>query len=88
MKDMETRISGLTKLFEQSIGIKEPWYIRSIETKDAEVHVYVDIREGNFCRVRNAERCAKERGMRKQNGCGDMEIVCFIHVMYIVDDHG
>lgn len=41
-----------------------------------------------FCRVRNAERCAKERGMRKQNGCGDMEIVCFIHVMYIVDDHG
>lgn len=42
----------------------------------------------NFYRVRNAERCAKERGMRKQNGCGDMEIVCFIHVMYIVDDRG
>lgn len=45
---METRISGLTKLFEQSIGIEEPWYIRSIETKGAEVHVYVDIREGNL----------------------------------------
>ena len=28
------------------------------------------------------------QGMRKQNGCGDMEIVCFIHVMYIVDDRG
>ena len=25
---METKISGLTKLFEQSIGIVEPWYIR------------------------------------------------------------
>ena len=30
-----------------SIGISEPWYIRSIETQEAEVHVYVDIREGN-----------------------------------------
>ena len=38
----------MTKLFEQSIGVKEPWYIRSIETKGAEVHVYVDIREGNL----------------------------------------
>ena len=88
MKDMETRISGLTKLFEQSIGIKEPWYIRSIETKDAEVHVYVDIREGNFLPCPECGEMCKERGMRKQNGCGDMEIVCFIHVMYIVDDHG
>lgn len=45
---METKITGLTKLFEQSIGIVEPWYIRSIETQGAEVHVYVDIREGNL----------------------------------------
>lgn len=45
---METKITGLTKLFEQSIGIVEPWYIRSIETQGAEVHIYVDIREGNL----------------------------------------
>jgi transposase len=45
---METRISGLTDLFSQSIGVAEPWYIRSIETQGTEVHVYVDIREGNM----------------------------------------
>lgn len=44
----QTRISGLTELFSQSIGISEPWYIRSIETKGEEVHIYVDIRDGNL----------------------------------------
>ena len=45
---METKINGLTDLFSQSIGVVEPWYIRSIETQGAEVHVYVDIRDGNL----------------------------------------
>ena len=45
---METKINGLTDLFSQSIGVAEPWYIRSIETQGAEVHVYVDIRDGNL----------------------------------------
>lgn len=43
---MEAKIKGLTNLFSQSIGIEEPWYIRSIESKDTEVHIYVDIRDG------------------------------------------
>ena len=44
---METRISGLTELFKESLNLEEPWYIRSIETQGAEVHIYVDIRGGN-----------------------------------------
>ncbi len=28
------------------MGIEEPWYIRSIETKNDEVHVYVAVRDG------------------------------------------
>lgn len=45
---MEANITGMTELFNQSIGITEPWYIRSIETVNNEVHVYVDIRDGNI----------------------------------------
>jgi transposase len=45
---MEARISGLTDLIGQSIGVAKPWYIRSIETEGAEVHIYVDIQEGNM----------------------------------------
>jgi transposase len=45
---METRIKGLTTLFSQSLEISEPWYIRSIETQDNAVHIYVDIRDGNM----------------------------------------
>jgi len=43
---MEAKIEGMTMLFSQSIGIKEPWYIRSIESRDNEVHIYVDVRDG------------------------------------------
>jgi transposase len=43
---MEARIDGMTSLFSQSIGIEEPWYIRSIESQDSEVHIYVDVRDG------------------------------------------
>ena len=45
---MEKNITGLTDLFSKSIGIEEPWYIRSVETQENEVHIYVDIREGNM----------------------------------------
>jgi transposase len=43
---METKIEGMTELFSRSIGIEEPWYIRSIESKNNEVHIYVDVRDG------------------------------------------
>ncbi len=43
---MEAKIEGMTSLFSQSIGIAEPWYIRSIESKNNEVHIYVDVRNG------------------------------------------
>lgn len=43
---MEAKIEGMTSLFSQSIGIEEPWYIRSIESTNNEVHIYVDIRDG------------------------------------------
>ena len=43
---MEARIEGMTSLFSRSIGIEEPWYIRSIESRNNEVHIYVDIRDG------------------------------------------
>ena len=83
MKDMETRISGLTKLFEQSIGIKEPWYIRSIETKDAEVHVYVDIREGNFLPCPECGEMCKRAGYEKTERVwrhGDcLFYPCYVH---------
>jgi transposase len=36
----------MTSLFSQSIGIEEPWYIRSIESTNNEVHIYVDVRDG------------------------------------------
>jgi len=43
---MEARIDGITSLFSRSIGIEEPWYIQSIESKNNEVHIYVDVRDG------------------------------------------
>lgn len=46
VKRMEAQIKGMTSLFSQSIGIEEPWYIRSIESRDNEVHIYVDVRDG------------------------------------------
>ena len=80
---METRISGLTKLFEQSIGVKEPWYIRSIETKDAEVHVYVDIREGNLLPCPECGRMCVRAGYEKEERVwrhGDcLFYPCYVH---------
>ena len=43
---MEAKIAGMTTLFSRSIGIEEPWYIRSIESENNEVHIYVDVRDG------------------------------------------
>lgn len=65
-RGMETRISGLTKLFEQSIGVTEPWYIRSIETKDAAVHVYVDIRDGNLLPCPACGKMCQRAGYEKR----------------------
>ena len=80
---METRISGLTKLFEQSIGIVEPWYIRSIETKGAEVHVYVDIREGNLLPCPECGKMCERAGYEKTERVwrhGDcLFYPCYVH---------
>lgn len=82
-EDMETKISGLTKLFEQSIGVKEPWYIRSIETKDAEVHVYVDIREGNLLPCPECGKMCTRAGYEKAERVwrhGDcLFYPCYVH---------
>lgn len=80
---METKISGLTKLFEQSIGIVEPWYIRSIESQGAEVHVYVDIREGNLLPCPECGKKCVRAGYEKQERVwrhGDcLFYPCYVH---------
>lgn len=80
---MEAKISGLTKLFEQSIGIEEPWYIRSIESKDMEVHVYVDIREGNLLPCPECGKMCKRAGYEKTERVwrhGDcLFYPCYVH---------
>lgn len=45
---MEKNINKFTSMFEQSIGISEPWYIKGAEFQEAEreVHIYVGIRDG------------------------------------------
>lgn len=73
----------MTKLFEQSIGITEPWYIRSIETQDAEVHIYVDIREGNMLPCPECGKMCLRAGYEKQERIwrhGDcLFYPCYVH---------
>jgi len=80
---METRISGLTDLFSQSIGVAEPWYIRSIETQGAEVHVYVDIRDGNLLPCPECGKMCVRAGFEKTERVwrhGDvMFYPCYVH---------
>lgn len=80
---METRISGLTELFSRSIGISEPWYIRSIETQGAEVHIYVDIREGNLQPCPECGEMCRRAGYEKEERVwrhGDvMFYPCYVH---------
>lgn len=80
---MGTKITGLTELFCKSIGIEEPWYIRSIETVNDEVHIYVDVRDevklpcpdcGELCKRAGYEK--KERVWRH----GDCVFYpCYVH---------
>lgn len=80
---METRISGLTELFSESIGIEEPWYIRSIETQGAEVHIYVDIRDGNMIPCPECGEKCQRAGYEKEERVwrhGDvMFYPCYVH---------
>lgn len=80
---METKISGLTRLFSESIGVEEPWYIRSIETQGAEVHIYVDIREGNQLPCPECGEMCKRAGYEKAERVwrhGDvMFYPCYVH---------
>ena len=32
---METRITGIMGIFEKSLGIEEPWFIRSVRTENS-----------------------------------------------------
>jgi len=80
---METKISGLTDLFSESIGVVEPWYIRSIETQGAEVHVYVDIRNGNLLPCPECGEMCGRAGFEKTERVwrhGDvMFYPCYVH---------
>ena len=80
---MEMRISGMTDLFSQSIGLVEPWYIRSIETQNMEVHVYVDIREGNMLPCPECGKMCKRAGYEKTERVwrhGDcLFYPCYVH---------
>ena len=80
---METKIRGLTNLFSQSIGVVEPWYIRSIETQGTEVHVYVDIRNGNLLLCPECEEMCQRAGYEKTERIwrhGDvMFYPCYVH---------
>lgn len=80
---METKISGLTNLFSESIGVVEPWYIRSIETQGAEVHVYVDIRNGNMLPCPECGEICQRAGFEKTERMwrhGDvMFYPCYVH---------
>lgn len=80
---METRITGLTNLFSQSIGLVEPWYIRSIETQGAEVHIYVDIRDGNLLPCPECGQMCRRAGYEKAERVwrhGDvMFYPCYVH---------
>jgi len=62
---MEARIDGMTSLFSRSIGIEEPWYIRSIESKNDEVHIYVDIRDGVMLPCAECEKMGYRQGYEK-----------------------
>jgi transposase len=80
---METKIRGLTDLFSRSICLEEPWYIRSIETKGAEVHVFVDIREGNMLPCPDCGKMCQRAGYEKVERVwrhGDvMFYPCYVH---------
>ena len=80
---METKINGLTDLFSQSVGVVEPWYIRSIETQGAEVHVYVDIRDGNLLPCPECGEMSGRAGFEKTERVwrhGDvMFYPCYVH---------
>lgn len=80
---MEAYIKGLTSLFSQSLEIVEPWYIRSIETQDEAVHIYVDIREGNMmpcpeCGVKYL-RAGYEKQERVWRHGDVMFYPCYVH---------
>ena len=77
------RIVGLTNLFSVSIGLEEPWYIRSIETHGAEVHVYVDIREGDMLPCAECGEMCLRAGYEKTERLwrhGDITFYpCYVH---------
>ncbi len=70
-------------MFRQSIGIAEPWYIRSIETQGAEVHIYVDIRNGNMLPCPECGKMCVRAGYEKAERVwrhGDvMFYPCYVH---------
>lgn len=76
-------MSGLTELFSKSIGLEEPWYIRSVESQGAEVHIYVDIRNGNMLPCPECGKLCTRAGYEKAERVwrhGDiMFYPCYVH---------
>ena len=70
-------------MFSESIGVAEPWYIRSIETQGTEVHVYVDIRDGNMLPCPECgEKCGRagyEKTERVWRHGDVMFYPCYVH---------
>ena len=83
---MEARIEGMTSLFSRSIGIEEPWYIRSIESRNNEVHIYVDIRDGVMLPCAECGEMGYRQGYEKQSVYGGTGTASFTHPMYTVGD--
>lgn len=80
---METKIKGIPELFGKSIGIEEPWYIRSIETVNDEVHVYVDVRDDVWLPCPDCGELCKRAGYEKKERIwrhGDCVFFpCYVH---------
>lgn len=91
---MEMRVTGIMGIFEKSLGIEEPWFIRSVSTENNEVHIYVDVRDlapmtcpvcGKTCRRAGFEET--ERVWRHTDVC---LFPCYVHCRrprVLCDDH-
>lgn len=79
---MEPKITGMTALFSQSIGLEEPWYVRSIETRDNEVHAYIDVRDMSKLPCPECGEMMERAGYEKEERVwrhGD----CFFYPCYV-----
>ena len=80
---MELRVSGITDLLSASLNISEPWYIRSVETREAAVHIEVSIRGGNKLPCPECGKMCLRAGYEKEERVwrhGDIAFYpCYVH---------